>query len=141
MDKTGNCCPIAWNAHKIKMVVRSTLAAEMLSLGEGLEAGFYYRQMLEEIHGLDFKTINIEAYVDNKSVIEAVSSTRMVEDKSLRVDIATIQELLKFLEVNRIQWVPGHLQLANVMTKQGASGYNLLKVLQSGQMLSEIISY
>ena len=62
--------------HKIKRVVRSTLAAEILSLGEGLEAGFYYRQMLEEILLLDFKTINIEAYVDNKSVIEALSSTR-----------------------------------------------------------------
>ena len=141
MDKTGNCCPIAWNAHKIKRVVRSTLAAEMLSLGEGLEAGFYYRQMLEEILGLDFKTINIETYVDNKSIIEAVSSTRMVEDKRLWVDIATIQELLKFQEFNRIQWVPGHLQLANVMTKRGASGFHLLKVLQSGQMISEIISY
>ena len=49
MDKTGNCCPIAWNAHKIKRVVRSTLAAEMLSLEEGLEASVYYRQMLEDI--------------------------------------------------------------------------------------------
>ena len=65
----------------------------------------------------------------------------MVEDKRLRVDIATIQELLKCQEVNRIQWVPGHLQLADVMTKQGVSGFHLLKVLQSGQMLSEIISY
>ena len=48
--------------------------------------------MLEEILLLDFKTINIEAYVDNKSVIEALSSIRMVEDKRLRVDIATIRE-------------------------------------------------
>ena len=49
--------------------------------------------MLEEILGLkNFKTINIEAYVDNKIVIEAVSSTRMVEDKCLWVDIATVQE-------------------------------------------------
>lgn len=141
MDQTGKCCPIAWNAHKIKRVVRSTLAAEMLSLGEGLEAAFYYRQMLEEILGPEFKTLSIEAYVDNKSVIEAVSSTRMVEDKRLRVDVATIQELLKYQDVTRIHWVPGQLQLANVMTKQGASGFHLLKVLQSGQMLNEIISY
>ena len=41
MDKTGNCCPIAWNAHKIKRVVRSTVAAEMLSLEDGLEASVY----------------------------------------------------------------------------------------------------
>ena len=71
MDKTGYCCPIAWNAHKIKSVVRSTLAAEMLSLEEGLEASVYYRQMLEDILGIKSKSIQIEAYVDNKSVIEA----------------------------------------------------------------------
>ena len=52
MDKTGNCCPVAWNAHKTKRVVRSTLAAE-----EGLEASVYYRQMLEDILGIKSKSI------------------------------------------------------------------------------------
>ena len=55
----------------------------------------------------------------------------MVDDKRLRDDVAAIQELLIFNDINRIQWVPGHLQLAN-------SGFSLLKVLQSGQMISEI---
>ena len=140
-DKTGNCCPFAWNAHKIKRVVRSTLAAEMLSLQEGLEASVNYRQMLEDILGIKSKSIQLEAYDDNKSVIEAILSTRMVEDKRLRVDVAAIQELLKLHDINRFQWVPGHLQLANVMTKQGASGFPLLGVLQSGKMLNEIICY
>ena len=139
MDNTGQCCPIAWNAHKIKRVVRSTLAAETLSLEEGLEAGFYYREMLENIFGLEPRTIKIEAYVDNKSVIEAILSTRLVDDKRLRVDIAAIKELIQLHDVNRIQWVPGHLQLANPMTKQGASGFNLLKVLQSGRMFNELL--
>ena len=49
MDNTGQCCPIEWNAHKIKHVVRFTLAAEILSLEVGLEAGFYYREMLKNI--------------------------------------------------------------------------------------------
>ena len=140
MDHSGSCCPITWNAHKIKCVVRSTLAAEALSLEEGLEASFYYREMLENILGLKPRSIIIEAYVDNKSVIEAILSTRMVEDNRLQVDIAAIQESLKIQDVNRIQWVPGHLQLANAMTKQGASasGFNLLRVLQSGKMLNEI---
>ena len=75
MDKTGNCCPIAWNAHKIKRVMRSTLAAEMLSLEEGLEASVFYRQTLEDILGIKSKAIQIEAYVDNKSIIEAILST------------------------------------------------------------------
>ena len=96
----------------------------MLSLEEGLEASVNYRQMLEDILGIKSKSLQIEAYVDNKSVIEAILSTRMVEDKRLRVEVAAIQEL----------------QLANMMTKQGASGFHLLSVLQSGKMLNENIS-
>ena len=61
MDNTGQCCPIAWNAHKIKCVVRSSLAAETLSLEEGLEASFYYREMLGNILGLETRTITTEA--------------------------------------------------------------------------------
>ena len=113
----------------------------MLGLEEGLEASFYYRQMLEDILGYEHKTIRIEAYVDNKSVIEALFSTRMVEDKRLRVDVAAIQESLKLQDINLIQWIPGQLQLANVMTKQGASGFLLLKVLQSGNMLADIYNH
>ena len=138
MDNTGQCCPIAWNAHKIKRVVRSTLAAETLGLEEGLEASYYYREMLASILGVKTRTVMIEAYVDNKSIIEAILSTRLVEDKRLRVDVAAIKESLQLHDVKKIQWVPGHLQLANPMTKQGASGFNLLKVLQSGKMLDEL---
>ena len=138
MDNTGQCCPIAWNAHKIKRVVRSTLAAETLGLEEGLEASYYYREMLASMLGVKPRTVMIEAYVDNKSIIEAILSTRLVEDKRLRVDVAAIKESLQLHDVKKIQWVPGHLQLANPMTKQGASGFNLLKVLQSGKMLDEL---
>ena len=138
MDNTGQCCPIAWNAHKIKRVVRSTLAAETLGLEEGLEASYYYREMLASILGVKPRTVMIEAYVDNKSIIEAILSTRLVEDKRHRVDVAAIKESLQLHDVKKIQWVPGHLQLANPMTKQGASGFNLLKVLQSGKMLDEL---
>ena len=92
--------------------------------------------MLENILGLEPRTIKIKAYVDTKSVIEAILSTKLVDDKRLQVDIAAIKELIQICDVNRFQWVPWHLQLANPMTKQGAFRLNLLKVLQSGRMLN-----
>ena len=58
--------------------------------------------MLADISSFEPKTIKIEAYVDNKSVIEAISSTKMVDDKRLQVDMAAIQELLK-LKLNGFQ--------------------------------------
>ena len=46
--------------------------------------------MIEEILGIRNKTIPITAYTDNKNVIEAVFSTKLVDDKRLSVDIAAI---------------------------------------------------
>ena len=43
-----------------------------------LETGNYYKEMLEDILGLEHKVIKVEAYVDDKSVIEAILSTRLV---------------------------------------------------------------
>ena len=57
--------------------------------------GFYYRHVIKEILGVTPKTIPVTAYTDNRSVIEAVYSTKMVDDKGLRVDIAVIRESLE----------------------------------------------
>ena len=85
MDNIGQFCPNEGNAHKTKCVVRSTLAAETLSLEEGLEATFYYREMIEHILGLEPRTIKIEVYVDNESVIEAILTARLVSEWTLQL--------------------------------------------------------
>jgi len=135
----GKCCPLAWHTNKIKRVVRSTIAAEALSLQEGLECGYYYRQMLEDIMKLQRNIIPMIAYVDNKSVIDALNSTKLVDDKRLRIDIAAINESLSRNEVKDIRWCPEKYHLADCMTKRGASGYNLLEVFHGGRFSEEFI--
>ena len=76
-------------------------------------------------------------HVDNKSVIEAVYSTKIVDDKHLRIDIAAISESLTTNDVNDIRWCTGKDQLANCMTRHGASGYEFLIVLNSGKMVRD----
>ena len=104
IDGTGKCCPLAWQANKIKRVVRSTITGEALSLQKGLESRYYYRKTIENILGLPSISIPIIAYVDNKSVIEAVYSTKLVDNKHLRLDIAAISESLSTNDVNDIRW-------------------------------------
>ena len=134
MENVAHCL-----ANKMKRVVPSTIAAEALSLQEGLECGFYYRKIIEDILGISNKTIPIIAFVDNKSVIEAVYSTKLVDNKHLRVDIAAISESLLRNEVSEIRWCPGKIHLADCMTKHGASGYNVLNVFKEGQMPEDFI--
>ena len=95
--------------------------------------------MHEYIIGIPHKTTPIIAYVDNKSVIEAVHSTKLVDDKPLRVDIAAISESLTRTEVSEIKWCPGNIHLADCMTKHGAAGYNLLTVLKDGRLPPDFV--
>ena len=139
MDSNNSCCPLSWKVNKIKRVVRSTIAAEALSLQKGLECSYYYRKIVEDITGVPPRTIPIVAYIDNKSVIEALNSNKLVDDKRLRVDIAAIQESLQTNDIREIKWCPGNKQLANCMTKHGASGYELLTILQCGKMIRDFI--
>jgi transposase InsO family protein len=137
MNNQNKCCPLVWHTHKIKRVVKSTIAAEALSLLEGLENTCYIRQMIQEILGITDTNIPIEAYIDNKSVTEALQSTKLVDDKRLRLDIAAIKELVETRQIQSVRWCPGKLQLADVMTKRGASGYNLLSLIQSGVFIDK----
>lgn len=73
------------------------------------------------------------------SVREAIYSTKLVEDKRLRVDIVAIGQSLARNEVSQIKWCPGKAHLADCMTKHGASGYSLLNVLKDGRMPEDFI--
>lgn len=127
----SKCCPLIWKSNKIKRVVRSTLAAEALSLQEGIEEAYYVRTIMSELLNV---TAPINAFVDNKSTVDAVFSTKMVDDKKLRIDIAAIKEEVENGMLQNLNWIPDKEQLANVMTKKGASGMALLSVLQTGVM-------
>ena len=134
VDSFGKCCTFSWQANKIKRVVRSTIAAEALSLLEGIEDAVYLRQLLNEIYPCQ-SNILIDAVVDNKSVIEAVYSTKSVDDKRLRIDISALKEYISGEgDVRTIKWCPGSVQLANCMTKRGAQADQLMNVIKTGSM-------
>ena len=127
------CAVLDWQSNKIRRVVRSTLAAEALSLCEGLEASLHLRDMIEDVLNFDSKSIDIHALVDNQSTVDAVKSTTVVDDKRLRREIGAIKQMLERGEVKTVQWIPGSEQLADVLTKRGVNGLELLNVIQQGK--------
>ena len=129
----GRCCPVSWKANKIKRVCRSTLAAETMALIEGLEECLYLKHLLCEIKVFNNQS-PIIAYTDNLGLKEALYSTKLVDDKQTRIDIAAIQEMLKLSKVKQVNWVSTGKQLANALTKRGASTEFLLDVIQSGRI-------
>ena len=81
----------------------------------------------------DEKLKTTEIYTDNMSLTEAVHSTKAVEEKHLRIDIAAVRESIKCKEIT-VQWIDNKMQLADVCTKQGASSQVLIDVIKCGQI-------
>jgi len=83
---------------KIKRVVKSTLAAEALSLTDGCESAFLIGCLLTElIYGKTDQQnkIPIRVFVDNKSLAQNAYSTTIVSEKRLRIEMAVIYEMIK----------------------------------------------
>lgn len=131
----GNSCPLVWRANKIRRVVKSTIAAESLGCLEGIEEALYIRQILFQVLNItDAHAVPIIVYVDHKGAVESMHSTKLVEDRRLRVDIASIKQYLERREVSDIYACSGDDQIADCLTKKGASGVKLRAALQEGSI-------
>ena len=128
MDDNGHCCPLAWNTNKVKRVVKSTLAAEALALEEAIAHAMYLQEILKE---LLVDIVDIVCVVDSNNLLKAVNSSRDVEDKRLKIDIASVKETMA-MEGIRVFHVPGNEMIANCLTKRGANVDDLMGMICTG---------
>ena len=127
MDNNGLYCPIGWQSRKIRRVVKSTLAAECLAAVEAAEITVYIATVLKEILKSSH-SIDTFVFCDNKNLVNAVHSSTNLEDKRLLIDVSILRDMLERHELTNFVWVSTEHQLANALTKQGASCKFLINV-------------
>ena len=135
-NEKGKVIPICWNSKKIRRVVRSTLAGETLAMAEGIDVAIFVSTLFTELttgtpapDGLPLICI-----IDCKSLHDALKSTTQVGEKHLRLEISGIKELMEKNIVKEVKWQTSHTQLADCLTKRGASSAKLLQFLQEGKI-------
>ena len=133
VDDKENCMPLMWQSKRLKRVVKSAMAAETLIQVEAAEAGFWISKIISEIYNLK-TNIPIECRTDSRQLYDAVHAIRAITDKRLRIDIALLQEMLTKKDISRIKWIASHEQIADCLTKQGASSNNLISTLQDKKL-------
>ena len=94
-DAHNACCPIYWASNRAKQVVRSTRAAETLSLNDGTDSAFYLSKLLHSVLPAEDRNPKTVAITDNKSVVAAICSTSSVSDHRLRVEILHYENIRK----------------------------------------------
>ena len=63
--------------------------------------------------------------------MKAVHSSKAIDDKHLRVDMAALKELLETRELASVSKVQSARQLANVLTKKKTSAQTLVSAVNS----------
>ena len=120
-DKEHRSCPIAWNSSKIKCIVT-----------DGCDTSFYVTQIVNHIYQQNFKNTMI---TDNKSLLDTIQTTSLINDKRLRVELSALQQMYDRDEIE-IEWTPTSSQISSVLTKRGAARGQLTEILETGQLPS-----
>ena len=113
------------------------MASETIALAESADTGHFFALMTKEIFGL--KTASrVFCKTDNKSLEQHLKSSKVIQDLRPRGDIASLREVVKLGKIE-VQWVDKTHQLADPLTKYGASVVRLMDVLRCGKLGDETI--
>ena len=66
---------------------------------------------------------------DNKSLVDALYSTKMMTDRWLRLNILGIKSMLEKKEIDSVKWIDTKSQLADGLTKKGTCRDNLIHAI------------
>ncbi len=134
MGEGGKFSPLCWQSKKIRRVVRSTLAGETLALSDGIDNAIFLTTLFSELTtgNAELNTPLLICVTDNHSLFDALKSTKQVSEKRLRLEISSIKELIQSKRIKKVLWSDTKTQLADCLTKKGASALMLLKVLSEG---------
>ena len=106
-----------------------------MSLSEGCDVTMYINKLASKLIFHDGKQLNI-AYTDNQSLYDAVDTSKQSLEKQLLVDISAIREVVEKNEIN-ITWIKKTKQIADILTKAGASP-NVISGLLSSLKMTEL---
>ena len=132
LSGNGRVAPIMWQSKKLNRITKSPLASETMELAEAADAGFLISAMLQEVYNLPHMPA-VECFTDSFSLTEFLKTSHVIQDTRLRVDVARIREMLKFKEIE-VKWIRNEIQLADPLTKAGASSAKLLEVLHNAKL-------
>ena len=130
------CNVLSWKSCKTRRIVASTYDAETLALAAALEEGIFIKEQLTTMLGIGKEDILIEAYCDCNDSVAAITANKPLPNKQNRLaalEIARIKEMIELKMINSVTWCPSAQQLADTMTKRGASTEPVIHTVSKGK--------
>ena len=128
--------PLWWSSKKIRRVVRSSLAGETLALSDGIDMSIFIATLFTEIEKgqADAEKLPVTCRIDCRSLFDALKSTKETSEKRLRLEISSVKQQIERGFITNIEWVKAESQLADSLTKKGASCLKMMRCLDVGSL-------
>ena len=134
--------PMVWKSHRIKRVVRSTLAAETMAANEAVEHADLLRAHLVELHGTltfqehlsDTSAVPVIHLTDCKSLYDLLHKRGTIpSERRLQIDVEALRESIEYYNVTS-RWCNTKQMLADCLTKDDPNAVTYLRhVLRNGK--------
>ena len=121
----------------IEKVTPDIKTAETLSLEITVDDAIHLSEMITEIYTGNPKGCALPLVVkeDSKALIDSLYSTKKVKRKTMRVVISCLQQYITNGIIKDIIHVKTDQQLADVFTKRGVNGQNIIDVTSTGAIV------
>lgn len=133
---TLSCFVLSWKAAAIRIVCREVKAAETRSLNSAIDESIYFRDIFERTFGWNLK---ITCFTDSKGLKDSLYSTTLIQDKSLRSNIAYMKQRMLLSDVSKVIWIDTKLQLADFLTKKGVQFDYIKEIFKTGRMPTKLV--
>ena len=130
--ETNHVAPIVWQSKKLARVTKSPFAAEVMAQADAADTALLVANMVKEFIPVDTK-VPVECRTDSRSICDHLKTCHIIEDSRVRIDVARLKEMVQLGEIE-VKWVSKFEQLADPLTKAGATSKRLLEVLKSGRL-------
>ena len=138
VDKSFKSAPLFWTSTKLKRVVKSSWAAEALCAVSCVDTTVYMQHLTAELLGVPMHKLTPTIITDSKNLTEALSSPHPVQEKRLRVDLASIKQDVAEEKI-KVVHCPGSKQVADILSKRTANPDMMREVIRSGSLKNILI--
>lgn len=131
---------VHYGSSRCRRVTRSVMASELHSLTMGFDNAYVVQHLLMEITG---RLLEIEAYIDSKTVFDVVAKQGRTGEKRLAIDVSALRESYACGELARLGWIQGKTNPADMLTKiPNSLGENALTdIMQSNTVRVNAIGW
>ncbi len=125
--------PIDWTSNKQRRVCYSSYGAEILAAADADDRGYYLKSAYNSI--FSSTRLKHKLQVDSHALYDTITSLHEGRDFRLRQTVERIRNSFESGDLDTLRWIPGHLNVADALTKRNLHLYEQLNnICTSGEL-------